>query len=359
MLDLSDVQGLVVRGYTMPTARHLVLRVDSAPRARALLASLLDGTSGRPQVTTAVPWTQKPDSCLNLSLTPAGLRALGVPEESLTTFPEEFLQGAAARAEVVGDIGPSDPSCWRPVFTDPGFHLLLSLFASTPQALERATRDLLAGSAPGLTEVDRLDAGLLPARVDHFGYVDGISQPTIDQAPPTGRARDPSSSTSTRASSRPEATMPRVSSAVHGAGSTARMSARASVGSSDTSRREPRSRAPTSVDEPQDHGEAAGERLGVPLGSHLGQQDVQHGQRRGRHLQHGGVADHGQVQHRTQPVPRPPFPGRRRPGGPTPPGPRRSAPRRPTSRRWRSGRSAGVRRPARPGPGSRAARRHR
>ncbi|MDP9461261.1 MAG: hypothetical protein M3Q22_13775, partial [Actinomycetota bacterium] len=72
------------------------------------------------------------------------------------------------------------------MFTDPGFHLLLSLFASTPQALERATRDLLAGSAPGLTEVDRLDAGLLSARVDHFGYVDGISQPTIDQAPPTG-----------------------------------------------------------------------------------------------------------------------------------------------------------------------------
>ena len=186
MLDLSDVQGLVVRGYTMPNARHLVLRVDSAADARGFLGSLVDGTPDRPQVTTAVPWTQKPDCCLNLSLTPAGLRALGVPAESMTTFPEDFLQGAAARAEIVGDVGPSDPSQWRPVFTDPGFHLLLSLFASSPQALERATLDLLAGSAPGLTELDRLDAALLPARVDHFGYVDGISQPTIDQAPPTG-----------------------------------------------------------------------------------------------------------------------------------------------------------------------------
>ena len=186
MLDLSDVQGLVVRGYTMPTARHLVLRVDSAPRAREFLASLVDGTSGRPQVTTAVPWTQKPDACLNLSLTPAGLRALGVPEESLSTFPAEFRQGAAARAGVVGDVGPSDPAHWRPVFTDPGFHLLLSLFAASRKALDRATRDLLAGCAPGLTELDRLDAALLPSQVDHFGYVDGISQPTIEQAPPTG-----------------------------------------------------------------------------------------------------------------------------------------------------------------------------
>ena len=186
MLDLSDVQGLVVRGYTMCTARHLVLRVDSAPAARAFLASLVDGTPGRPQVTTAVPWADKPESCLNLSITPAGLRALGVPEESLSTFPAEFLQGAAARAEVVGDVGPSAPAHWRPVFTDPGFHLLLSLFASSLEALDLATGDLLAGSAPGLTELDRLDAALLPARVDHFGYVDGISQPTIEQAPPTG-----------------------------------------------------------------------------------------------------------------------------------------------------------------------------
>lgn len=183
MLDLSDVQGLVVRGYTMPTARHLLLRVDSAPAARALLGSLVDGTPGRPQVTRATPWVEKPDSCLNVAVTAAGLGALGVPP---TGFPVEFTEGAVARAAVVGDTGPSDPVHWRPVFTDPGFHLLLSLSAGSPEARDRATDAVLAGTAPGLTELDRIDADLLPGRVDHFGYVDGISQPTVDPAPPPG-----------------------------------------------------------------------------------------------------------------------------------------------------------------------------
>ncbi len=186
MLDLADVQGVVLRGYTMPRARHLVLRVDSAPAARELLGSLVDGGSRRPQITTGTPWTEKPQVCLNLSVTAGGLRALGVPEESLAGFPEEFTAGAEARADRVGDVGPSAPEHWLPVFRDPGFHLLFSLFGQSAAAVEQATDGLLAGTAPGLTELCRLDAALLGDHVDHFGYVDGISQPTVGGAPPPG-----------------------------------------------------------------------------------------------------------------------------------------------------------------------------
>jgi Dyp-type peroxidase family len=186
VLDLTDVQGVVLRGYTMPRARHLVLRVDSPTAGRELLGSLVDGDPRRSQVTTAKPWTEKPDSCLNLSVTFDGLAALGVPEESLASFPEEFAAGAAARAERVGDVGPSAPEHWLPVFRDPGFHLLVSLFAQSDAAVEQATDDVLAGTAPGLTELCRLDAALLGDRVDHFGYVDGISQPTVGDGPSPG-----------------------------------------------------------------------------------------------------------------------------------------------------------------------------
>jgi Dyp-type peroxidase family len=186
VLDLGDVQGLVVRGYTMPFARHLLLRVDVAGDARRALGSLVDGNDRRPQVTTGTPWAVKPDCCLNLSITFAGLRALGIPEESLGSFPQEFAAGAASRADRVGDVGPSAPAQWLPVFRDQDLHVLLSLFGQTQQAVDHATDDLLAGVTPGLAELCRLDAASLGARVDHFGYVDGISQPTIDSAPPTG-----------------------------------------------------------------------------------------------------------------------------------------------------------------------------
>ncbi|PRY50145.1 Dyp-type peroxidase family [Geodermatophilus tzadiensis] len=186
MLDLADVQGVVLRGYAMPHARHLLLQVDSPSAGRRLLGSLVDGSPGRPQVTTGAPWTEKPECCLNLSVTAGGLRALGVSEESLATFPGEFTAGAVARAERVGDVGPSAPARWLPVFRDPGLHLVVSLFGRTPEAVDRAADRLLAGTAPGVRELCRLDAALLAGRVDHFGYVDGISQPTVDGAPPPG-----------------------------------------------------------------------------------------------------------------------------------------------------------------------------
>lgn len=180
---LSDVQGVVVRGYKMPHARHLLVRVDSVAAARALLGSLVDGTPGRPQVTRAASWADKPDSTLTVAVTAEGLDALGV---SLATFPAEFTEGAAARARVVGDVGPSDPVHWRPVFTSPELHLVFSMTAMSKAAWEGATDALLAGTVPGLTVLDQLDADLLPGRTDHFGYVDGISQPTVEPAPPPG-----------------------------------------------------------------------------------------------------------------------------------------------------------------------------
>jgi deferrochelatase/peroxidase EfeB len=185
-LDLADVQGVVVRGYRMPHARHLLLRVDDPAPARAFLGSLVDD-GGPLQVTTGEPWTQPPDCCLNVSVTYAGLQALGVPQQSLATFPSEFAAGAVARADQVGDVGPSAPEQWMPVFRDPGLHVLVHLFGLSPSAVDDAADRLLARAQGGLHELSRLEAAVLDEdrRVEHFGYVDGISQPSIAGAPPT------------------------------------------------------------------------------------------------------------------------------------------------------------------------------
>ena len=52
-----------------------------------------------------------------------GLKALGVPEESLASFPPEFQQGMAARAAELGDTGESAPEHWEQPLGRPDVHL--------------------------------------------------------------------------------------------------------------------------------------------------------------------------------------------------------------------------------------------
>src|SRR4051794_41485165 len=56
-----------------------------------------------------MPWEEKPAETLNVAVSHAGLRALGVRDELLASFPEEFRAGMAGRAGGVGatnDIAP-------------------------------------------------------------------------------------------------------------------------------------------------------------------------------------------------------------------------------------------------------------
>jgi deferrochelatase/peroxidase EfeB len=87
----------------------------------------------------------------------------------------------------VGDIGPSAPERWMPVFRDPGLHVLVHLFGRSGPAVDHAAEDLLARAEGRLTALCRLEAAALDEerRVEHFGYVDGISQPSVESAPPT------------------------------------------------------------------------------------------------------------------------------------------------------------------------------
>ena len=49
---------------------------------------------------------------MTVAFTWNGLKALGVDDASLATFPEEFKQGMPARAEILGDTGANHPDNW-------------------------------------------------------------------------------------------------------------------------------------------------------------------------------------------------------------------------------------------------------
>ncbi|MGH3889463.1 MAG: Dyp-type peroxidase, partial [Pseudonocardiaceae bacterium] len=86
----------------------------------------------------------------------------------------------------VGDVGTSSPQHWLPWLADPGLHLLVSLYAQSPSALETTTKQLEQAWSAGCVERGRHDGAALPGNVAHFGYHDGFSQPTIEGVPYAG-----------------------------------------------------------------------------------------------------------------------------------------------------------------------------
>ena len=171
-IPLADVQGLILRSYGMDALRLFVLRVEKPVDARRIV--------GRLPVSSGAPWDRKPDSCVNVAFTHAGLSALGVPAESLDSFPEDFTQGAAARASIVGDTGDSAPANWKGGLAGPGVHILVLVFAKDPGTREAASAGLRTLWNSALSEISVHDADMLPGQVAHFGFRDGFSQPTIE-----------------------------------------------------------------------------------------------------------------------------------------------------------------------------------
>lgn len=172
-LPLSEIQGLILRSYGMDALRLFVLRVESAPLARAALGSL--------PVTSGALWNEKPDYCVNVGITYEGLVALNLPAESLQSFPKEFVEGAVGRANIVGDTGANAPANWKPAFVAPGVHVSVLLFAQNRDILETQSAVLRKRwtDPVAMSEVAVVDAFMLPGNLAHFGYRDGFSQPTI------------------------------------------------------------------------------------------------------------------------------------------------------------------------------------
>jgi deferrochelatase/peroxidase EfeB len=188
---LADLQGNILRGYNMRFVRHIVVRVASPSAARACIAAVVDGSDGLPKVTTAEVWEEgtKPSTCLNIGVTATGLRALGLREDWLATFPDEFLEGAAARAVKVGDVDTSAPEHWRDGLGDPDrAHVMWTIHALDSRDAIDAVSSTLEGAwrrSGAFTITSRIDGATLDTYTGnaadrdtvHFGYKDSISQP--------------------------------------------------------------------------------------------------------------------------------------------------------------------------------------
>jgi len=176
-LDLHDLQSGLLHPRPSPyVGAYLVFRVDAARDGRALVGRL-----GR-WIASAATWSADAQAWLTVTITYEGLRALGVPQASLDTFPDAFKEGMAARAEQLGDTGESAPENWEQPLGSPDVHIALAAIAPDAPRLSvlldqirQAHRDLY-----GVAEIWRQDCYSLPTEREAFGFKDGISHPAIE-----------------------------------------------------------------------------------------------------------------------------------------------------------------------------------
>ncbi len=186
----------------------VMLGVRSARRAAARLASL---------AALCVKPVDADQVRHHIAFTHAGLVALGIAAERLDVLPQEFTEGMEARCGLLGDVRGNHPDHWsRPLRhgAAPGdqridltaVHVVVMLrlidvetaASELHPALARAVTALQA-AASGMTVLavqptrsHRDAAGQAPG---HFGFADGLSQPTVVPVVPVvpGKASTPGS----------------------------------------------------------------------------------------------------------------------------------------------------------------------
>lgn len=190
VLQFSDMQGLLVRGYKQyDAANYLFIQVADPVLFQVFLNSLVNDVNlARASRTQEEQYTKPKDTALQIAFTTTGLKKLGV---DVHTFAREFKEGMNGelcakreRATLLGDTKKNDSANWHWGNRANPVDCLLILFAKR-HALADLCRWLAAlpNYKKGFNIIDNIgethpyDAHT-PLK-EHFGFRDGISQPII------------------------------------------------------------------------------------------------------------------------------------------------------------------------------------
>jgi Dyp-type peroxidase family len=182
MLEFDDIQHILLTRAPALTGRYEFLSFRSAAGGQAWLSAISDKVQSAAAMRASVGSDKR---WVSVAFTWSGLRALGVDEASLATFPEEFKQGMVARANMLGDTGENHPDNWIGGLVGPDLHAIAILFARDGAERKRcqSEHDSFVAQCNGVDILSSLDLEATPPfdyAHDHFGYRDRLSQPVIE-----------------------------------------------------------------------------------------------------------------------------------------------------------------------------------
>jgi len=177
-LELDDIQSGVLSPRPSPyVATYILLHIDNRKVGRQLMRQLSTVVASAGHLTSPAR-----DAWVSVSLSFEGLKALGVPQDSLDSFSPEFQQGMAARASELGDIGESSPENWEKPLGTKDVHVVLTALSPNQQKLElvldrarKAYQEL-----HGIKAIWRQDCFASETGTEPFGFRDGISHPAVE-----------------------------------------------------------------------------------------------------------------------------------------------------------------------------------
>jgi Dyp-type peroxidase family len=177
-LNYSDIQGFVLSSYAtkMPCASYLLLKITEPKGCKAWLGSVI------PDITTGTD--RKTDFSLNIAFSSTAFRSFGFTEQEMITFSAAFQEGmiTKTRQQIMGDTGNNHPDNWTWGNEKRNVDIILLLFATDETELSKQVTTLETGISEkaGVALVQLLSAGRQPDSKEHFGFLDGVGQPTIE-----------------------------------------------------------------------------------------------------------------------------------------------------------------------------------
>jgi Dyp-type peroxidase family len=182
MIEFDDIQHMLLTRVPALAGRYEFLTFKNIAGGQQWLQGILPRIRSAKDVMTSLEQDQR---WASVAFTWNGLKSLGLDDTSLQAFPEEFRQGMAARAEILGDTGNNHPDKWADNLASPDLHAIVILFARNEQERveSMAEHKKLIESCAGVELLSALDIEATPPYEyahDHFGYRDRLSQPAIE-----------------------------------------------------------------------------------------------------------------------------------------------------------------------------------
>lgn len=176
-IELEEIQALVLRSRPIPYYGTVALfEVKDATQAKQMLKDLL------PLINSAKDWHQNDGSSVFITFTYNGLEKIGVPQDSLDSFPESFKDGMAKRAAFLNDVGVNDPKNWEKDFKNKNIHIAAAVIANSVEDWKKKLDEFRTklDQNKGVELLISQDFGATEEVKNVFGYRDGISNPEIE-----------------------------------------------------------------------------------------------------------------------------------------------------------------------------------